>query len=137
MIMRSQYIAWMIILCVTAFGALSALPATAQDHDAAPGGQPAFFSALNDVPLMPGLFEMTGETVFFDKPEGRIAESSAFSQGPTPDDIRHFYRQTLPQLGWQRTDGDSYVRDDETLTMDIRRDPQGNIIRIMIAPHSH
>ena len=40
--------------------------------------QPAqFFENLQDIPLMPGLVERGDDTLFFDKPEGRVVESVA------------------------------------------------------------
>jgi hypothetical protein len=37
----------------------------------------AFFQSVNDIPLMPGLNEITDQEMVFDKPEGRIAEAAA------------------------------------------------------------
>ncbi len=105
-----------------------------------------FFSALNDVPLMPGLYELTDETVVFDKPEGRIVESSAVSETQNVNKIKGFYAQTLPQLGWQRQavpqnagkaaiGADSYVREGETLTLKTETRHQLNIVRFSLSPN--
>ena len=36
-----------------------------------------FFSAIQDMPIMPGLHELADQTVMFDKPQGRIIEAVA------------------------------------------------------------
>lgn len=91
------------------FCLLSAGLATAAD--------PAFVTGLNDVPLMPGLSPQ-GETLVFDKPDGRIAEAS-FTGAVGVDAVRRFYADTLPQLGWRAAGRDHYVRDREELTLHV------------------
>lgn len=98
-----------------------------------------FFSALNDIPLMPGLYELTEETVVFDQPEGRIVESSAVSETEKAPEIRAFYGSVLPQLGWnaQKTAGgaDSYLRQGEKLTLSLEARDRLNIVHFSLAPH--
>ena len=53
----------------------------------------------------------------FDKPAGRIVEAYAHGAVQTTD-VRRFYRQTLPQLGWQRLGRDRFAREDEELEID-------------------
>lgn len=93
-----------------------------------------FFESLNDVPLMPGLYEMLEESVVFDKPEGRIAESAAASQELALEDIRAFYSRTLPQMGWVRAADGTFVRDEESLTMNVENRDGYNVVRFMISP---
>jgi hypothetical protein len=60
----------------------------------------AFLSTLEDVPLMPGLIEIAGAGMVFDKPDGRIAET--FAEGALAvAAVRRFYEESLPQLGWR------------------------------------
>jgi hypothetical protein len=98
-----------------------------------------FFSALNDVPLMPGLYELTEETVVFDKPEGRIVESSAVSETEKTNEIRAFYGSVLPELGWDAQTGsegtDSYLRQGEKLTLTLEARDQLNIVHFSLSPH--
>lgn len=98
-----------------------------------------FFSALNDVPLMPGLYELTAETVVFDQPEGRIVESSAVSETEKAPEIRAFYGSVLPQLGWNPQKGaeqaDSYLRQGEKLTLSLEVRDQLNIVHFSLSPH--
>lgn len=77
-----------------------------------------FLSALEDVPLMPGLVERTQDTFSFDTPEGRIVE--AFASGPVERNaVVEFYSGILPQLGWTADGPTAFVRDGERLRLDL------------------
>ncbi len=70
----------------------------------APGGARAddgFLSAVDDMPLMPGLAETGDGGIAFDKPTGRIVRAVATGD-VSEQDVRSFYIGTLPQLGWVR-----------------------------------
>lgn len=75
-----------------------------------------FSSVIEDLPLMPGMTELADTAVVFDKPGGRIVETTA-TTAATPQDIRQFYAAALPPLGWQANAGGTYVRNGELLTM--------------------
>lgn len=93
-----------------------------------------FFESLQDVPLMPGLYELLDESVIFDKPGGRIIESQAASENLAGDEIRAFYEQTLPQMGWSRIAPDSFIRQDESLTMNVEKQDGYSVVRFMVSP---
>lgn len=114
-------------IVLTALVLMMAWPAMAQE-------QPRFFQTLNDVPLMPGLYELADEALVFDKLEGRIAQSSAAGSGMKVDEIEAFYSQALPQLGWTKTADDYYVRADETLQFNVSEEQGYNVVRFSIAP---
>lgn len=119
-----------IILLITVFlFVCSAHPAMAQDENA-----PHFFNTLNDVPLMNGLEELVDQAVIFDKAEGRIAESSAVTDEISISEIQEFYDNTLPQLGWQKTESGVYVRRDEMLQMNVDEESDYNVVRFMVSP---
>lgn len=96
-------------------------------------GEVRFFSELSDIPLMPGLYELTEKTVIFDKPEGRIVESSAVSETENTINIKEFYDSSLPQLGWIRQ-GDSYVRGDEILNLAVGAESGVSVLKITVSP---
>lgn len=64
-------------------------------------GQTQFLGVVEDMPLMKGLREIQDDALVFDKAEGRIIKAVA-EGGVTADNIRGFYIDTLPQLGWRR-----------------------------------
>lgn len=131
-----------IVLTICAFAAFSGLfPALTRAEE------PRFFTEMNDIPLMPGLYELTGETMVFDKPEGRIIESSAVGESAVSpinaSQIKAFYAASLPQLGWisapeQAGRGwtDSYVRESEILRFRVDSKDSLNILRMQVSPRS-
>ena len=81
-----------------------------------------FFSVINDLPLMAGLTEITGSTLVFSKPQGRIVEVVAEgvkNKEINKEKIFEFYKQTLPQLGWTRTGTSSWERESEKLFIKV------------------
>ena len=69
----------------------------------------AYLSLAPDIPLAPGLSEFDGEQVVFDKPEGRIVriEAERLETQGAGDGVPAFYRETLPNLGWQLNGADN------------------------------
>lgn len=93
-----------------------------------------FFEAIYDIPVMPGLSEVSGQSLSFDKPDGRIAQSVAAAPGVAWKDVENFYDSSLPQLGWSRIAPGAYVRGGETLK--IASDSSGEIplVRFTLGP---
>ncbi len=98
--------------------------------------KPAFFEALYDVPVMPGLEEVPEQAMLFDKPGGRIASVTAASKTLKADEITGFYAETLPQLGWKKIDQNQYIRDDMRLNLEVSKKPPLTIIHFSLAPAS-
>ncbi len=98
--------------------------ATAQAAD------PRFFDDLGDVPVMPGLSELSERGVVFDKPEGRIAQATALAaEGTEAAVVQRFYAEALPQFGWESAGDGRYVREDQVLSVTERRE-EGRILII-------
>lgn len=71
-----------------------------------------------DLPLMPGLSEVPGSGIIFDKPDGRIVD--AYAEGKVGREaLLRFYRDTLPQLGWRPAGTLAFERESEKLTLQI------------------
>lgn len=119
------------IVFITAFmiAAAQANPPVAPVADAT-----RFFSAIQDMPVMPGLVELPDQGVMFDKPEGRIVESVAAIQSGSREAIRAYYDSVLPQLGWTRLDIDKYMRENEDLQLGFETNEGRQFLRIMVAP---
>ena len=100
------------------------------------GAAEAFLTAIEDVPLAPGLAEQAAGGMVFDSPTGRIVEAAA--SGPvSADQIKAFYEQTLPQLGWTDSGKMTFRRDNEILRLTIDPTPQKGaiIVRFNLAPN--
>lgn len=106
----------------------------AQGPDAHNPPATTFFYALNDVPVMAGLRELVDESINFDKPEGRIISATAVSDYLKPEMIRHFYAQTLPQLGWRFEKEGVFIRDRERLKLNIEIKEGVSIARFQVEP---
>lgn len=82
-------------------------------------GRAEFFHAVDDLPLMPGMKEITEESVVFDQPDGRVVQVGARAgNGVTGAQVAAFYAETLPQLGWQAEGTAGFVREKERLTIE-------------------
>lgn len=93
-----------------------------------------FFSTLSDIPLMPGLYEVTRDSVSFDKAEGRIVETAAASETLSAGQIRTFYASALPQLGWSASGQDAYLKDGEKLTLRLESKGTLNVVHLSLSP---
>lgn len=117
------------VLAIVFMGAFGPVPASA-----ASAGEAAFFQNLNDIPLMPGLYEIPQDGVVFDKAEGRIIEAKAAAEGLQATDIQSFYARTLPQLGWKKATHNSYIRQKELLKIDVRAEGAASILTLSVSP---
>jgi hypothetical protein len=88
-------------------------------------GSDAFVAGVEDLPLMPGLAEVRDAGIVFDTPGGRIVETYAKGAARRAEVIA-FYRQTLPQLGWQSVGDTVYRREGERLQIVIFGGNGGN-----------
>jgi len=109
---------WILVFGWLAGAGLS--PALARD---------AYLSLAPDIPLAPGLSEFDGGQVVFDKPEGRIVriEAERLETQGAGDGVPAFYRETLPNLGWQLNSADivadnvlTFQRGGETLLITMQ-----------------
>lgn len=97
-------------------------------------GADAFVSVIEDLPLMDGLTENENAAVTFDSAGGRIAEAEARGDAK-PAQVRRFYTQVLPQLGWERTGESVYRREREQLRLAIEADGDGGtVIAFSVSP---
>ena len=87
----------------------------------------AYFTGIEDLPVMPGLAEIPDAGLIFDKPSGRIVE--AYAQGEVSEGaVLDFYQETLPQLGWLSQADNRFAREGEELTLQIRENEVGGIV---------
>lgn len=98
------------------------------------GSAQTFIAGTEDIPLMPGLVEVVGAGLVFDKPDGRIVEAYAEGRGLASVQVLGFYRQTLPQLGWKPISDLQYQREGEDLRLSISTESNRLVVRFDIAP---
>lgn len=86
-----------------------------------------FSSVIEDLPLMPGMQEMKDRAVVFDKPGGRILETTTTT---ATADVSNFYANALPPLGWRTAGNNAYIRNGELLTITVEK----NSVQFKITP---
>lgn len=91
------------------------------------GAADAFFSVIDDLPVVSGLTENENAAVTFETANGRIVEAAARG-GVAPVKVRAFYAQVLPQLGWSAAGDSLYARENEVLKMSIEPDGDGGTV---------
>ena len=77
-----------------------------------------FLSVLDDMPLAPGLTELSDQAADFETPAGRIIDAAAQGEVASTT-VSTFYDKTLPALGWVREGPGLFVRDHERLTIAV------------------
>lgn len=98
-----------------------------------PAAAEGFLGVYEDLPLAPGLSEVSGAGLAFDSPSGRIVEG--YAKGAVKaGDILKFYATTLPQLGWTRETDTLYRREAEVLTLDTEPEGRALVVHFTISP---
>ncbi len=93
----------------------------------------AYVAGVADLPLMPGLTEVAGAGVVFDKPSGRIVET--YVQGEVARDaVLDFYRRSLPALGWEEMGGAGFRRECERLRLEFVSEEGPLVLRFSLHP---
>lgn len=92
-----------------------------------------FVAGFEDLPLMPGLSQVVGNSVLFDTPQGRIVQASAIGD-VNRSDVLQFYVETLPQLGWTRVAEQEFQREGEMLKFEFSKVPDGLEVRFLVEP---
>ncbi|NQV48626.1 MAG: hypothetical protein HQ504_12720 [Rhodospirillaceae bacterium] len=102
---------------------------------ASPAAAAEFLTAIEDLPLMPGLSEDVDTAMTFNSQTGRIVET--FAAGPVERAaVLKFYADTLPQLGWMQIGNGVFVREGEVLTLEFP-DAEGHLsVRFSLSPGS-
>ena len=95
-----------------------------------------FLTTIEDIPVAPGMTELHSEKIIFETVGGRIAEAQVVGR-KTPNTVRAFYRETLPQLGWKRIRNDIYYREDEILSINVTRSGNDTLATFMLKPKNN
>ena len=92
-----------------------------------------FITGFSDLPIMPGMQELPDANISFDTASGRIVEAFAKTE-QNVEKILSFYKSVLPQLGWKVKRDTMFVRDTETLNLDLRKDGDSVIVQFSLKP---
>ena len=92
-----------------------------------------FVYGLEDIPLYKNMNNNEESLVLFDSINGRIV-STKITGGEKLNKIMEFYHSILPNLGWNRTKGDLYVRGDEVLEIIFFESEGKSLVEFNISP---
>ena len=92
-----------------------------------------FITGFSDLPIMPGMQELPDANISFDTASGRIVEAFTKTE-QNAEKILSFYKNVLPQLGWRVKKDTMFVRDTETLNLDLRKDGDSVIVQFSLKP---
>lgn len=95
-----------------------------------------FVEGTDDIPLADGMQKIDGEeNLNFDLPSGNIIAISYRSDSRL-NEIKDFYIDTLPQMGWVSVDNDiannskiNFKRDGEKLEIEFVKEKGGNMVK--------
>ncbi len=100
-----------------------------------PAAAAGYLADVPDLPLMEGFAEQADGRLLFDKPEGRIVAVRAEGR-PTPAEVRAFYGEALPALGWRPGTAGAWLREGERLTITSERRGGITEIRFSLGPET-
>ncbi|MFZ5790252.1 MAG: hypothetical protein ACOY3L_06090 [Pseudomonadota bacterium] len=103
------------------------------EQGAARAADPGFVAGIEDLPLMPGLTELSGSGFAFGSTDGRIVEGYA-TGNVSEGQVLEFYKATLPELGWQAASERSYRRQGERLSIDFVKGGGPLTVRFTVTP---
>ncbi|MBV8060654.1 MAG: hypothetical protein JO126_07510 [Alphaproteobacteria bacterium] len=104
-------------------------------RDTTPGKNGTQFdTAIDDLPLMPGLtVDTSNDTIFVVPHTGRIAESTATGMVDV-DDVYSYYYKSLPHLGWKAANRRTYTREGDVLRITARANGKVTTVHFSIRP---
>ena len=95
----------------------------------------AFIEGLEDIPLAEGLKQIENGALSFGNEEIRLVEVICSIENTNFDNIKKFYNETLPQMGWKvKKQNNSHLvweREDEILEIS-RESIDSQIIRLTV-----
>ena len=94
--------------------------------------QAHFFDSLYDVPVMTGLVEIQEDSLSYDKIQGRLASVRAIGHDITAQQVRSFYRATLPQMGWREVAPLNFVRERENLIISFEKSMASSLFQTVV-----
>lgn len=125
---------FLVILAAAAVSSIISMPHDASAQNSVDAQETAFFLQIEDMPLMPGLTELTDETISYDKPEGRIIESYAIMEDISRAQVTLYYKATLPQFGWGAVKENVFFRGREYLELSFVERAGKSFLRVMVKP---
>lgn len=95
-----------------------------------------YVPGTEDIPLFFGFDFIEDQELSYDSYDGRIIDAEFYSKTADASNVRKFYEETLPQLGWSKRQYQIYERDGEILKLNILQQNNGTILKFKIRPRA-
>lgn len=92
-----------------------------------------FLAGTSDIPVMNGLKINTSEQMDFDTPIGQVLILEGISVKKTGNEILNFYKNTLPQMGWEEKSEGIFIRQKDSLTISVLKNNNPAKVRFDIS----
>ena len=91
-----------------------------------------FLPNMGDIPLMEGLIIQSTEEINFDTPVGQIMNIEVQSENVSSCRILSYYRNVLPEMGWQMIETNKFIREKDTFFITVIQAQNPVILRFEI-----
>jgi hypothetical protein len=92
-----------------------------------------YVPGTEDLPVYEGFKPVDAKNVAYDSESGRIIDAGYFSNHTKAAEVKQFYSETLPQLGWKKKNGE-YMREGERLKVNITEKGDITFLKFNIRP---
>ncbi len=93
-----------------------------------------YVPGTEDLPVYDGFQPSDTKNLIYDSTDGRIIDASYSSQNVNIVEVKAFYAETLPQLGWRKNKSSEYRRDGESLKINVTTKNNITYLKFTIRP---
>lgn len=95
-----------------------------------------YVPGTEDVPLYTGFLPVNKNNLAYDSEGGRLVDATYFSKNANAAEVKKFYAETLPELGWKSKKPYEYTRDGESMKVVVTEKNGTAFIKFVIKPLS-
>ena len=92
-----------------------------------------FITGIEDLPIFDSLEIDEDNLIIFDKVDSRLVTVN-LSGTVNLSEVRDYYENILPNLGWEMLNKEKYVRDSEILNLEYKTDNKKVYLTVKIKP---
>lgn len=93
-----------------------------------------YVPGTEDLPVYNGFQPIDAKNIVYDSASGRIIDASYFRRDIGVEEVRGYYTETLPQLGWRKKKSSEYTRDGESLKVNVTEKKGVVLLKFVIRP---
>lgn len=92
-----------------------------------------FVNGIEELPVITNMENMSESLIFFDTNKGRFVQSKIIGD-QNIDQIKDFYDNILPNLGWEKIDKNKFIRKSELMEIKYYKYNKDSIAEFNIKP---